>query len=304
LSESEIKFGLITDIHCDFMYRAIDRLDSFINRANEEKVDFIIQLGDFCHPKLENEEFLRVWEKYKGPRYHVLGNHDMDHESKIKTMEFLGMRRNYYSFDNGDYHFVVLDPNYIKINDQYIDYSYGNYFKYQNIGYVPEEQIQWLKSDLASSKKQTMIFSHQSLENNYIGVKNSDIIHRVLKEVNEEAGFKKVFACMNGHHHLDGVKVIGDIYFAHINSSSYVWLGENYNTTSYTREIRDKFPVLKHSVPYRDSLHAIVTLKPEELIIEGKKSKFVKPTPLEYGHRNIDAGHELVPKISNYRLKI
>ncbi|GIN74736.1 hypothetical protein J14TS2_52110 [Bacillus sp. J14TS2] len=305
MEKSDIRFGLITDVHYDLMYQANDRLETFIKRANDEQVDFIIQLGDFCFPKPENKEFLQTWEKFKGQRYHVLGNHDMDHCDKKTIMDFLGMEYNYYSFDHGDYHFVVLDANYLNLDGQYIDYSYGNYFKYREEAKnnITDEQYQWLTQDLASTTKPTMIFSHQSLENPYVGVKTSDTLHRLFKDINEVAGCKKVFACMNGHNHLDGVKVIEDIYFIHMNSSSYVWLGAKYNTTSYTEEIRDEFPILKHSVPYQDPLYAIITLRPNELIIEGKESEFVEPAPFACGHSNVSAGHVLVPKISDRRLK-
>src|SRR5699024_362518 len=205
--KNEVTFGIIADIHYDFMYRANDRLSAFIDHVNKEEVDFIIQLGDFCFPKLINKDFIKIWQRFKGPRYHVLGNHDMDKNDKSSVMKFWGMEQNYYSFDHHDFQFIVLDANYIKSNDQYLDYSHGNYFKYpqKNIGYVSDEQIEWLKAEISASDKKIVIFSHQSLEGIDFGVRNSTVIQKIIKNANKEAGFKKVMACMNGHHHLDGV---------------------------------------------------------------------------------------------------
>jgi len=305
MESSSIRFGLITDVHQDFSFRAIDRLKAFIEHANREQVDFIIQLGDFCFPKPENQEFLSVWESFQGPKYHVLGNHDMDSCDKAAVMNYLGMKRNYYSFDCGEYHFVVLDGNYLLTDDGYADYANGNYrpFGIAHRNNIPQDQLLWLKEDLASTEKTTVIFSHQSLENPYVGVKSADEIHKILREANEAAGRRKVVACMNGHNHLDGVKVIEDIYFIHMNSSSYFWMGGSVQAEPYPPELMERYPVMKHSVPYEDPLYAIVTLEPGLLSIEGRESGFVGKSPLECGHSNVSLGHVVVPRISNRKLK-
>ena len=44
----KLHFGIVTDVHKDLMPDADRRLEKFINEANERKVDFIIQMGDFC----------------------------------------------------------------------------------------------------------------------------------------------------------------------------------------------------------------------------------------------------------------
>lgn len=44
-----VRFGLITDVHEDLQKDATLRMREFVQRANEEKVDFVIQLGDLCH---------------------------------------------------------------------------------------------------------------------------------------------------------------------------------------------------------------------------------------------------------------
>jgi hypothetical protein len=308
MAQQKVRFGLMTDIHQDLMYKASDRLSEFITRMNEEKVDFIIQLGDFCFPIPENKPFLSIWEQFDGPRYHVLGNHDMDKCNKQTIMEYLGMERSYYSFDCGDYHFVVLDPNYFRVDGQYVDYELGNYFQHpDSVGNLTEEQLEWLRQDLAGTDKHTVLFSHQSLEETYVGVNvgihNSSKLRAILQEANQAAGFRKVIACMNGHNHLDGVKVIDDVYFMHINSISYHYLGPDFDVVRYSEEITAKHRILRKSVPYEEPIYAIVTLEAGLLAIEGKETTFVGPPPIECGHRNANAGHVVSAKISNRQLK-
>jgi len=57
-----------------------------MDRMKEADVDFIVQLGDFCFPIPENEEILRIWNQFDGPKFHFLGNHDM------KTIQIEGIQ--------------------------------------------------------------------------------------------------------------------------------------------------------------------------------------------------------------------
>lgn len=308
MEHERIRFGLITDIHQDLMYKASDRLQAFIDECIKEKVDFIIQLGDFCFPLPENKPFLDIWKQFKGPNYHVLGNHDMDKCDKQMMMSFLGMKSNYYSFDCGDYHFVVLDANYFHVDGQYVDYAFSNYSKEgHTVCHVTDEQLEWLRKDLSQTDKPTILFSHQSLEETYVGsnvgIYNSDKLREILREANQIAGFRKVIACMNGHNHLDGAKVIDDIYFLHMNSISYHYLGPQFNTVRYSEEITEKYWILGQSVPYEEPLYAIITLEPGLLTIKGKETTYVGPDPLEIGHNNANAGHVVSAKISSRQLK-
>ncbi len=77
-------------------------LEAFVEKAIERKVDFIIQLGGFCMGETAKKEFLSIWERFKGPRYHVLDNHDMDRYSKQQMLDFWGMPKTNYSNDFGD----------------------------------------------------------------------------------------------------------------------------------------------------------------------------------------------------------
>ena len=97
---STVHFGIIADVHKDIMHDADERLNTFISEMNSKKVDFIIQLGDFCRPYSYNDGFLNIWNSFEGPVFHVLGNHDMDGGfSRSQTMAYWGMPKKYYAFD-------------------------------------------------------------------------------------------------------------------------------------------------------------------------------------------------------------
>ena len=148
-------FGMIADVHQDLIPDGKSRLEAFINESKEKPLDFIIQMGDFCIPKEENLEFLNIFNNYPGDKYHVLGNHDTDGGfNREQTIAFWGMEDKYYSYDKGGLHFVVLDGN--DPNPQ----PFEGYNRF-----IGPEQIKWLQNDLRTTELPTVIFSHQTLEN-------------------------------------------------------------------------------------------------------------------------------------------
>ena len=114
-----VRFGLCADPHKDIMHDADERIRRFIYQAKKRRVQFILQLGDFCTPVEKNRSFLRIWESFPGPRYHTLGNHEIDGGcSWDQVLAFWKMRQRYYSFDHGGWHFLVLDGNERKPGDR------------------------------------------------------------------------------------------------------------------------------------------------------------------------------------------
>ena len=296
-----VSFGLVADPHQDLLHDVEGRLEKFISAAKGNSIDFALQLGDFCNPKKENKAFMDIWNSYKGPKYHVLGNHDMDVASKEETMEYWGMPRKYYSFDEKGYHFVVLDANYINQGGQYLDYKNSNfYIDSQLRTWMNPEQLEWLEADLTTTKLPTIVFSHQSLASDLWGVKNRTKIQRILEKANKEAGFTKVIACFNGHNHIDFCRQLNGIYYIDINSMSYLWVGEKYEChTRYPKEIYDKYPHLSKMATYKEALYAMVSIDKGMLKVEGSASEWVGPTPEELGLTESVYGVSFVPEIEN-----
>jgi predicted phosphodiesterase len=273
-SRNKVRFGICADVHKDIIHDADKRLKFFIDAMKKQKVDFIVQLGDFCRPSPANLGFLAIWKQFTGPGYHVLGNHDMDGGfTREQTLKFWGTKKKYYSFDTGGFHFIVLDGNDVKKEDRAPGYP----------RFIGAEQLDWLKADLERTDNFTILFSHQSLENNQ-SIENNAKVRAVLENANKAAGFGKVVASLSGHHHIDFVKTINSIHYIQINSMSYKWVGEKYRHARFSPEIEKAHPWVSYTIPYKEPLFAIVTLTSDGILnIDGTKSQFIPPTPSELG---------------------
>src|SRR5690606_16872224 len=197
--KEKLRFGICTDVHHDACFGMQERLAEFIDEMKREKVDFIIQMGDFCYPTAGNRPFLNIWNSFSGPKYHVLGNHDMLQNTKEEFMKFVDMPKTYYSFDAGGYHFVVLDLNNGKLGDVIVPFENGNHKDtLTDLHYMDDLQLQWLEQDLNATNKRTIIFSHQTL---ITDLKNRDQFNAIIEKANKK--FKKVFVAFSGHQHLN-----------------------------------------------------------------------------------------------------
>lgn len=308
VNSSALTFGIVADIHADLIPDKMERLESFIETATQKDVDFIIQLGDFCFPKKENLEFLHLWNQFKKPKYHVLGNHDMDVSSKSETMDFWGMSNAYYSFDQKGLHFVVLDPNYLFQNNKYLDYDHANFYVDDATRtFINPEQISWLIEDLKNTDLPTIIFSHQSLINPIWGIKNRVEVQHILESENSRVGHQKIIACFNGHDHIDFHRQINGIHYLEINSMSYQWLGEKYsNKTRYPEHFYKTYQHLDKLGTYKDPLFAFATLDLEDnlLRLDGVQSEWVTPTPAELHVPTQVFGAQSSASISNREIQL
>ena len=295
LESKPVTFAVGTDIHKDIMHDADQRLKAFVEAAAKSKVDFIIELGDFCQPKKANQGFLDIWNSFKGPRYHVLGNHDMDGGFKREqTVAFMGMPAQHYSFDAGGWHFVVLDGN-----DPDVPKRSGYCSR------IGAEQLEWLKADLKKTAKPTVLFSHQGAG---ASLRNAPEVRAVLETANREAGRTKVVAAFCGHDHIDLVTTINGIHYVTVNSMSNNWLGEKFTCVRYGKEIDARHPYIKYTAPYKDPLFAIVTLEPGKITIKGVESEWVGPSPRDLKHPGSLADTPektgIAPRISSRTLEI
>jgi 3',5'-cyclic-AMP phosphodiesterase len=295
-----VRFGVCTDVHKDVMHDADERLQSFVSEMNEKDVDFIIQLGDFTQPQDYNASFMNVWNSFEWPAYHVLGNHDMDDDTREdtggsytrdETVAYYGMPSRYYSFDKQGFHFIVLDGNDVKDPPQ-AGYPH----------YISAVQMAWLKEDLSMTGSPVIVFSHQSLEDPD-GVENAEQVRKILEEAKHESGENKVIACFSGHHHIDFSTSINGIHYIQINSMSYNWLGGDYLHIRYSKEIDEQYPFIKYTAPYKDPLYATVEIDSRGIIrITGRESTWVGPDPWELGYP--EKNREIFsPSISNRELE-
>jgi predicted phosphodiesterase len=291
--ERPIRIGVVADVHQDVIHDGYARMRTFIDEMQTSKPDFLIQLGDFVLPRPRNQPFLECWNEFEGPRYHVLGNHDMVDfgYTKQQTMEWWEMPQRFYSFDAGGWHFVVLDGN---------DQNPGEWSGY--VRYVAPDQLEWLRKDLAATNAPTMVFSHQTIESDS-GVANSGEVRAVLEECNRLAGWPQVYACLCGHHHIDSLLEVEGIRYIHINSMSYKWVGDKYLHRRFPPHVEHAYPAVSKTAPYRDPLYTMLTLDPAAgtMSLSGKQTEFIPPAPQEMG---IPAADRMLPHITARKLNV
>lgn len=291
----QLRFGICADVHKDIMHDADSRLQTFIDEANKQQLDFIIQMGDFCRPYDYNREFMEIWNSFRGAKYHVIGNHDMDGGfTREQVVEYWKSDGRYYSVDMNGIHCVVLDGN-----DK--DPSPKRPAGYSR--FLGKEQLIWLEKDLDQTKLPTLIFCHQGLDNDMGGIFNATESRLVLERANQKAGFNKVKAVFSGHHHQDYHNVINEINYVQINSMSNQWLGDNYKYIRYSKVVDKTHPWIKFTVPYKDPLWAIVEMDAGVgMNIIGQKSEFVGPSHIDLGMDKYAYGYEIVPVISDRKI--
>ena len=257
--EKTVTFAIASDFHAQDVPDGKERLSSFVRAAQDANADFIIELGDFCRLDSANQVFHDIWNSFPRDKYHTIGNHDMDAYTPDEYVAGMKMPGRYYSFDKGDFHFIVLDGNNLYDGKKYTHYSKANYYVNPKMrAFVDPEQMEWLKKDLESTDKKCIIFSHQSIDT---FMNNGKEVHALLAGENKRAGFKKVVLAFSGHNHSNYTKKIDGITYVQINSASYVWIDKPSQTEKrYPAEINKRYPILNYSMTYDKPLYAIVTL--------------------------------------------
>lgn len=211
-----LRIGLITDLHyadkppaINRYYRETpDKLAEAAERFRERKPSVIVELGDFIdssddaatdkgYLKRINDGFSAIAED----RHYVLGNHCVETLTKEEFLDGVGQQRSFYSFDQGGFHFVILDACFRSDHQ-----PYGRNNSDWRDANIPPAEIDWLKNDLRATAKQTVVFVHQRLDvDPPYGVKNAPEVRAVL----EKSG--KVLAVLQGHYHRNDLKTLGGI---------------------------------------------------------------------------------------------
>ena len=213
-----LKIGLVTDLHhadkpsagTRHYRETIGKLSEAASQFEKDRVAFIVELGDLIdaadsvdteqqYLRTINREFSAISKE----RHYVLGNHCVDTLTKAEFLNGVEQKESYYSFDRGNFHFVVLDACFRSDGE-----PYGRKNSRWNDANIPAAELEWLKADLKSTSKQTIIFAHQRLDvSNDHGVRNCIDVRKSL----EESG--NVLAVFQGHSHQNDLKDINGIQY-------------------------------------------------------------------------------------------
>jgi len=230
-----LKFGIATDSHYaikpssnnQYFSHGLDKMKDLIEQMNVESIDFVIHLGDLKDQELSRnghktlaflQDIEAVFATFEGPRYHCVGNHDVD---SIRKEQFLHAiyntgienHKSYYAFDQGGVHFVVLDSNFDASGKDHF-YVQGGDWQHS---FVSKKQLEWLEADLQSTFFPVILFCHHPLFDFVINDKKYHIDnHAEVRQILEGSG--RVLAVFQGHVHESSHRKIGSIHYVTINS--------------------------------------------------------------------------------------
>lgn len=218
VARPKVGIGLITDLHyadkpargSRYYRQTPDKLAEAVKQFRKDKPDFVVELGDFIdaadsvkaelgYLKRINRDFSAISKN----RHYVLGNHCVYTLTKQEFLDGVEQKKSYYSFDQGGFHFIVLDACF---RGDGKPYGRKN-FKWTDPN-LQAKEIEWLKSDLKTAQGKAIVFIHQRLDvRNHYGVKNATAVRKVF----EDSG--KVTAVFQGHNHINDHKLINGIHY-------------------------------------------------------------------------------------------
>jgi len=229
-SEAPLHVGIFTDLHAHdtnspnegkTMTNYPERLTACIDAMNAWPADLMIELGDFVNGRfvmgaplgeadripgiLDQAE--AIYATFNGPRYYVIGNHDVYDLSKAQFLAHTAATKTYESFDAGAYHFVILDAQYDKKGNDL------DHVGWSVVGNIPPEELDWLKADLAATDKPTIVCVHQRLDKAFDLLSGGPEITDAaeIRGVLEASG--KVIAVFQGHDHENAEVDINGIHY-------------------------------------------------------------------------------------------
>jgi 3',5'-cyclic-AMP phosphodiesterase len=225
---AEIVLGIITDLHFGPEARFDGKLRKLTHRAADLTRDFVRQMNDDVNPHLvinlgddiEDEsreadlaryaECQAILRGVRAPIVNVAGNHDMIHLNR-EDLNHAWQRSGplYYSFDHAGWHFIVLHT--IEKKDVEIR--------------IPEPQLAWLRTDLASSSAPTVVLMHhsaseQSLDDSrwWPGRAHIALVRERAELRRNFEGSGRVRAVFNGHLHWNHFDLISGIPYITVQS--------------------------------------------------------------------------------------
>lgn len=276
-----MKFLVFSDLHHNrdlFLSGTAEDVRAFQRRAVEQECDFIIHCGDFSFGDPTDLPLIREYNAFSVPSYHTLGNHDADRTPFPQMLEHLGLENNYYYFDVKGYRIIVLDACYHFDGEQYYHFTSENDpapkpqepFESE---IVPPEELVWLEETIALAEGPCIVLSHHSFEREYGGVKNYDSVRKIINEANRRKPHS-VLLCLNGHYHIDHLRLLDNVLYFDVNSVKYYWVGGK-GHDFYPEELCRGFSRQRHTLTYNDPLCAVVTIEGTHIKIEGAESSLL-----------------------------
>ncbi len=212
-----VRVGLLTDLHygdkepkINRYYReTLAKLDECVELMNKERPDCVVELGDFID-QAETVEEEAAWldtieshyAKLEVPRHYILGNHCVATLTKDEFVSHTKMAPDCRSaFQINGVTFLLLDACF-----RHDGVPYGRKNSDWRDSFIPAEEAQWIRDELAKADGPVVVLTHQRLDASKVhAVRNAPEIRAIL----EASG--KVSAVFQGHSHKNDLQEIAAI---------------------------------------------------------------------------------------------
>jgi manganese-dependent ADP-ribose/CDP-alcohol diphosphatase len=225
--------------------RSLAKLEECVKALNARDTAFTVQLGDIVDSRSEDlPAILSVFNEIRGPKYHVLGNHDFC-VNRAALLKSLGLAAGYYDFVYSGWRFVVLDGMDVSVEGGWpkdsANYQIGQAMlselrqkKQENAmlwnGAVGEQQKAWLRRTLqaaAKKRERVIVLCHFPLLKESSTAAHLLWNHEEIRNILQESGV--VAACFSGHDHRGGYAERDGIHYV-----TFPGMVESQNENSYT----------------------------------------------------------------------
>jgi 3',5'-cyclic AMP phosphodiesterase CpdA len=209
-AQNTFSFVHLTDTHIEPELHAADGCRMAFDRVNKLRPDFIIHGGDLVFdaaavPDLRAKQVYTLFEdtskRLEAPVHHLVGNHDVcgvgtgTRYGKAMFEDRIGKR--YYSFAHKGWKFIALDSIYTA------DTAKGF------IGKIDDEQVAWLKTELAATPKTQplVVATHIPLATGFLQFSDPPANAEKLVVTNSSEVLNLLFpynlkAVLQGHTHI------------------------------------------------------------------------------------------------------
>jgi hypothetical protein len=186
----------------------MNRLYEALSALNHSGAESLLVMGDLVNgtSAFSATRLLReveaLCDRFQGTVRYMPGNHDLDYLSKAEFYHALACdgASSRFRFEQGGYSFICLDANFSPDGSEY---ACGN-FEWPAC-WVPDEEIDWLRTQLTASELPAIVVSHQRIDCDGM---HSVLNHAAVSEVIARAD--KVAAVFQGHRHKDDLKLLGE----------------------------------------------------------------------------------------------
>jgi alkaline phosphatase len=205
---AKLRAAIITDIHYGpdrgnrLGSKAPALLEKFVKAANNFKPDVIVDIGDritasnAADAESAMNSVKSAFNKAAAKTHFTVGNHDIKYLSRADNARLTGSPSSSYGTDEGDFRLLFFNPQR----------------RSRNLA-VGAHDLQWLRDELAATKRPVILFSHIPLDN--VIVKKGDAFSYEqgpeLRKILEDSG--KVKLVMSGHIHRHRHSEINGIHY-------------------------------------------------------------------------------------------